>query len=73
LITLENIRKDPIYQEFCQNRDIAPLTAQKYQLALSKYVNLIDKSLEVLLDEAEQEEEEGLRLRKRKIKVPTSL
>lgn len=68
MISLEDIRKDPIYQEFCQNRDIAHLTAQKYQLALSKYVNLIGKPLEVLLDEAEQEEEQGLRLRKRKIK-----
>lgn len=68
MITLEDIRKDPTYQEFCENRMIAAVTAQKYQLALSKYVNLIGKPLEVLLDEADQEEEEGVRLRKRKIK-----
>lgn len=68
MTSLEDIRKDPTYQEFCENRDLAEKTKQKYQLALSKYVNLIGMSLESLLEEAEDEEENGIRLRKRKIK-----
>jgi len=73
MITLEDIRKDPTYQEFCENRMIAPLTAQKYQITLSKYVNLIGKSLETLLDEADQEEERGVRLRKGNIKISVGI
>ncbi|ADZ10379.1 integrase family protein [Methanobacterium lacus] len=48
-------------------KDLSESTQSLYRLGLKKYCELIGKSPDELLEEAEREEDEGLRLRKRKI------
>lgn len=59
---------EEIFKEFCQNRDLAPKTVENYGRTLQYYSDFIGKSLEELLDEAEEEEDLGIRYRKRSIK-----
>ncbi len=59
MITLEDIRKDPTYKEFYENRMIAPVTAQKYQLALSKMCKFNWKIIRVFIDETAKTKNNG--------------
>lgn len=48
-------------------KDLSESTQSLYLLGLKKYCELVEKSPDELLEEAESEEDKGLRLRKRKI------
>jgi hypothetical protein len=58
MIILEDIRKDPNYKEFYENRMIAPILAQKYQLALSKMCKFNWKII-VFIDETAKTRNNG--------------
>jgi len=62
-----NIDNEPIFNEFCANRELSYNSTRLYKYALKKYSNFTNKTLEELIEEAEDEEEAGIRLRKREI------
>lgn len=61
------IEDEKIFKDFCKIRGIRKSTIELYRGNLQKYVNFTGKTLEELIDEADEEEELGSRLRKRKI------
>ena len=63
-----SVKNEPIFQEFCDNRGLAQGTIDTYRGALQKYSNYTHKTLEELIQEADDEEEANIRMRKRKIK-----
>ncbi|MBI5679463.1 MAG: site-specific integrase [Methanobacterium sp.] len=58
---------EPIFQDFCIERDIRESSIKGYKYALQKYSNFTNKTLEELIDEAEEENDSSIKLRKRKI------
>jgi integrase len=63
-----NVEDDPLFLEFCQNRNIAKSTINLYKIALTKYTDFTKMTLEELIHQAELEEDLAVRMRKRKIK-----
>lgn len=61
------VERDPIFKDFCQNRELSPNTVRLYRIGLQKYVDFTGKSLTELLEEAEYEEAENIIFRKRKL------
>jgi integrase len=61
------VEEEGLFKEFCSNRELSTASIKVYKYALRRYSNFTNKSLEELIEEAEDEEEEGIRLRKRKI------
>lgn len=61
------IDNEPIFNDFCLNRELSPNSIHLYKYALRKYSNFTNKSLKELIEEAEVEEDSGIRLRKRGI------
>ena len=59
--------EEPIFKEFCGNRELAENSIRLYKVYLQKYSDFTGKKLEELIEEAEDEEDNGIRLRKRKI------
>ncbi len=58
-----------IMENWFMKKSLSQSTQSLYTLGLKEYCNLIDKSPEELLDEAEDEEDKGLRMRRRKIET----
>lgn len=61
------VESDPIFKEFCQNRELSPNTVRLYRIGLQKYVDFTGKSLTELLEESEDEESQNVIFRKRKL------
>ena len=68
MTTKYNIREDPVFVDFCENRNIAPPTIKKYVTSLKKYTNLTGMTLGELLDEADLDEDRAVKPRNRRIK-----
>jgi len=66
-VKLTSIEDEPLFKEFCSNREIKHESIRAYKYALLKYCNFVNKGLEELIEEAEEEEELSIRMRKRKI------
>jgi integrase len=64
---ITDVEKMPLFTEFCNNRSLAPSSIILYRISLNKYISFTGKTLEELLDEAENEEDTGIRMRKRKL------
>lgn len=64
-----SVKNEQIFQEFCDNRGLAKGTIDTYRGALQKYSNFTNKTLEELIQEADDEEEASIRMRKRKIRI----
>lgn len=64
-----SVKNEEIFQEFCDNRGLSFGTSETYRLALQKYSEYTSKSLDELIQEADDEEEDNTRMRKRKIKA----
>ncbi|MCE7699097.1 MAG: hypothetical protein K8E24_009860, partial [Methanobacterium paludis] len=64
-----SVKNEEIFQEFCDNRGLSFGTSETYRLALQKYSEYTHKSLDELIQEADDEEEDNIRMRKRKIKT----
>jgi len=62
-----DVKDELAFKDFCEDRELADRTIQLYRMHLNKYCNFIGKTLEELLDEAEEEQENNVRMRKRKI------
>lgn len=62
-----SVENEPIFKEFCSNRGLAPTSIKVYKYALQKYVDFTGKTLEELIEEAEDEEDVINRYRRRKI------
>lgn len=62
------VENEPIFKEFCFERELAEGTVNAYKYALQKYSNFTNMELQELIEEAEYEEDENIRFRKRKIK-----
>ena len=63
------VKNEKIFQEFCDNRGLAEGTIGNYKVALQRYSNFTNKTLEELIQEADDEEEANIKMRKRKIKL----
>lgn len=57
-----------LYEDFCIENDYAEGTLRKYENTLNNYCNFHKKTLEELIEEAEQEEETIFHLKKKKNK-----
>lgn len=66
-VKLIKIEDEPLFKEFCSNRGIGYSSFRAYRYALNKYRDFLNKDLEEMIEEAEEEEELGIRMRKRKI------
>lgn len=62
-----NVENEKIFIEFCSKRELSKSSIKLYRLSLQRYVNFTGKTLEELIDEADEEEDLRIRLRKRKI------
>lgn len=62
------VQDEEIFQDFCHSRGLASGSVKLYRIALQKYSNYTNKTLEDLIQEADDEEEERIRMRKRKIR-----
>lgn len=63
-----SVEEDEYFIRFCNERNIAPSTRDKYVTHLEKYTNLHQMTLEELINEATNEEENGVRMVRRKIR-----
>ncbi|AUB59379.1 hypothetical protein BK009_00990 [Methanobacterium subterraneum] len=61
------VENDPLFKDFCLVRNLASPSVKLYRLALEKYTDFTEMSLDNLITEAEDEEDTVPRLRKRKI------
>lgn len=61
------VGEESIFKRFCENRELSDRTINLYKIALSKYCNFIGKTLDELLNEAEDEEDSISRLRRRSV------
>ncbi len=62
-----SVENESIFKEFCSNRELAEKSIKLYKYALQEYSDFTGKTLEELIEEAEDEEESINRYRKRKI------
>nr|WP_302577854.1 tyrosine-type recombinase/integrase [Methanobrevibacter arboriphilus] len=62
------MKNEEILKDFQKTRGLKESSIKRYEYALLKYSEFHQKTLNDLLEEAENEEDEGIRLRKRKIK-----
>ncbi|BDZ67379.1 tyrosine-type recombinase/integrase [Methanobacterium ferruginis] len=62
-----SIEDEPIFKDFCSKRELRYNTIRTYKNTLNMYCNFLNKGLEELIEEAEDEEESDMRMRKRKI------
>jgi integrase len=60
--------EEPLFIEFCENRNLSDSTIINYKKGLQKYSDFTGLTLEELIKEAEEEEDSRIRMRKRKIK-----
>jgi len=58
---------DPLFNEFCMERNLSKNSIKHYKWALDKYSIFNGSTLTELLEEADTEEEQGIRQKKRKI------
>lgn len=65
-VPFKNADED-IFKEFCINRELKKSSVNLYRYALQKYCSFTNKTLQELIEEAEDEEDSGIRFRKRKI------
>ncbi len=61
------IESEEKFKEFCVDRELKRSTRDNYKNALQKYSDFTNKTLEELIEEAEDEEDAGIRLKRRKI------
>ena len=57
-----------LFRKFCRDRNVKESTKHGYFSALSHYTKFHKASLDVLMDEAKEDEKEGLPLKERRIK-----
>lgn len=62
-----SVLNEPIFHQFCENRDLKDQTIDLYKRNLQRYSDFTGMSLIELLEEAEEEESEQIIFRKRKI------
>ena len=55
-------------EKFCKDKKLSEATCNFYTSAARMYEEVIGKSLDILIDEADEEEEAGIRWKRRKIK-----
>lgn len=60
--------RSKILDEFLESRNITDSSKKLYRIHLKNYEDFTGKSLDELIEEAEDEEDQGIRLRKRKVK-----
>lgn len=63
-----DVRDSPKLKRFCLERNLGDHTVRKYYVNLKRYVNFCNKTLEELLDEADEEEDRVTRQGRRKIR-----
>lgn len=63
----KNVENEPIFQEFCSNRELGKSSIRGYKYALQKYSDFTNKTLDELIEEAEDEMYDNVKFRKRKI------
>lgn len=61
------IYKDPIFKEFCTERNLMKGTQKGYYKALRLYLQLHNITLKQMIEQADDEEEQGIRAKKRTI------
>ena len=54
---ITDVKKMPLFIEFCNDRSLAPTSIILYGISLNKYISFTGKNLEELIDEAELEED----------------
>lgn len=64
-----DLSKDPLIKEYIQNHNLKPNTIARFTRGLTIYSELLNKTPEEWISEAEEEEEARIRMRKRKIKT----
>lgn len=63
-----DVRDSPKLKRFCLERNLGDHTVRKYYVNLKRYVNFCNKTLEELLEEADEEEDRVTRQGRRKIR-----
>jgi len=56
-ITKSIIEDEILFKEFCYNRELSNSSIKNYKYALRRYSNFTNKTLEELIEEAENQEE----------------
>jgi integrase len=64
----QSVEKESKFRELSENRSHSESTVILYGLALQKYSNFTNKTLDELIAEADLEEDSGIRIRDRKLK-----
>lgn len=59
---------EPIFNDFCRERNLTPGSIKVYQHALQKYIDFNGMTLTQLLDEADNEEDDRIRWKRRTLK-----